>query len=325
MGMQYRPLGKSGLKVSAIGLGTNALGSRADKPTSINIIHAALELGINFIDTANVYSGGQSEKIIGEALRGRRGEAVVATKAGLPVGSGPYDRGASRRHLLAQVEHSLNSLATDYIDLFYVHTFDSETPLEETLSTLDDLVRFGKVRYVAASNYWPWELAVALGLSDRYGWPRFAGVQSSYSLVDRWPEIELLPLCRHQGVGLVAYYPLAGGLLTGKYRSGAVPQGSRMDKVPRFRTMIDESRQNFADRFADFARDHHLEPAALSIAWLLQQSSVSSAIVGATNPDQLFGNVQALEVAWSSSLDSGLDQMSRAYTQDNKFGWYRLN
>ncbi|WP_108995314.1 aldo/keto reductase, partial [Paenibacillus agaridevorans] len=215
--MAYRRLGESGLKVSELGLGTNAFGKRADERTSIDIIHAALDAGISFIDTANIYAGTESERIIGEALKGRRHEAVLTTKAGLPRGSGVYERGSSRRHLMGELEGSLRRLGTDYVDLYQIHTFDPETPLEETLRTLDDMVRSGKVRYIGASNYHAWELMKAVGISDRLGLARYISMQTSYSLADRTPERELIPMCQDQGLGIIPYFPLAGGILTGKY------------------------------------------------------------------------------------------------------------
>ena len=231
--MKYRHLGNSGLRVSALGLGTNAFGSRADKAASIRIIHQALDQGINFIDTANVYSDTRSEQIIGEALADRRNEVIIATKVGLPRGKGPNDKGASRLHIQREVEDSLKRLRTDYIDLYQIHSFDPNTPLEETLRTLEDLVRAGKIRYIGASNYAAWELMKALGISEQQGLSRFISVQNSYSLADRTPEIELVPCCLDQGVGIIPFFPLAGGILTGKYGDGTqIPTGSRLDKDP---------------------------------------------------------------------------------------------
>jgi aryl-alcohol dehydrogenase-like predicted oxidoreductase len=322
--MEYRPLGQSGLYVSAIGLGTNSFGGRADKATSIAIIHRALDHGVTLIDTANVYTGGQSEAIIGEALKGRRDEAVIATKAGLPVGEGPYHRGTSRRHLTRELHQSLRRLQTDYIDLFYVHTFDEETPLEETLHTLDDFVRQGYVRYVAASNYRAHELATAVGLQKAHGWERFIAVQPSYSLLDRTPEPELVPVAREAGIGLVAYYPLAGGYLSGKYQGGYVPPGSRAEKQPQFLDRISDARKAAQDRFVALARDHQVSPAALALAWLIRRPGVASAIQGATRPEQLGENLSALDVVWTSDLEQALDELSAPFVAGPPFGWYRL-
>lgn len=191
--MKYRRLGSSGLEVSVLGLGTNAFGKRADQETSVRIIHHAIDQGVNFIDTANIYAGSESERIIGEALSGKRHEVVLATKAGLVNGEGPNSRGSSRYHLMQELERSLKRLQTDYVDLYQIHTFDPNTPLEETLRTLDDMVRSGKVRYIGASNYAAWELMKALGISEAKGLNRYVSTQTSYSLADRTPEQELVP------------------------------------------------------------------------------------------------------------------------------------
>ncbi|GMA50664.1 hypothetical protein GCM10025857_20210 [Alicyclobacillus contaminans] len=234
--MQYRRLGQSGLEVSVLGLGTNAFGGRADKAASIQVIHAALDAGVNFIDTANIYTNTMSEQIIGEALAGRRQEVVLATKAGMPRGEGPNERGGSRVHLMRELEGSLRRLQTDYVDLYQIHAFDPHTPLEETLRALDDMVRQGKVRYIGASNYAAWELMKALGVSERLGLNRFVSIQPCYSLADRTIERELVPLCVDQGIGIIPYFPLAGGILTGKYAG----VGNRPDRA-RKRTRISPS------------------------------------------------------------------------------------
>lgn len=322
--MQYRNLGRSGLKVSVIGLGTNSFGGRADKDTSVRIIHTALDAGITLIDTANGYTQGQSETIIGEALKGRRHQAVISTKAGLPQGEGPYNRGTSRRHLTQQLHQSLTRLATDHVDLFYVHTFDEETPLEETLRTLDDFVRQGKVRYIAASNYRPYELATALGIQEAKGFERFVGLQPSYSLVDRTPERELIPLALNAGIGLVAYYPIAGGVLTGKYRGGQVPAGSRMAQMPAFADRISATVREAGEQFYEIAQEVGQDPAALAIHWLIERPAVASAIVGATRPEQVASNLTALDVHMDRALAERLDKLSAPFIAGEPFGWYRL-
>lgn len=319
MGVQVRHLGRSGLRVSALGLGTNAFGGRATPEVSREVIAAALAHGITFIDTANNYTGGQSEAIIGEALRGRRQEAVLATKAGLVAGEGPLDRGSSRHHLMRELETSLRRLETDYIDLYQIHTFDPDTPLEETLRALDDMVRAGKVRYIGASNYHGWELMKALGLSDRLGLERFVSIQPSYSLGDRVPEQELVPLCLDQGVGLIAYFPLAGGLLTGKYRPGAPPPpDSRAAKAPAFgqRMLASAARTALAQEVAALARELSATPAQVAVAWLLRQPAVASAIAGATRVAQVEENAGALDVALDPGALARLDALSEPFRRD---------
>jgi aryl-alcohol dehydrogenase-like predicted oxidoreductase len=312
--MEYLSLGRTGIKVSLIGLGTNSFGGRADRATSIAILHRALEAGITLIDTANMYTATQSESIIGEGLRGRRHQALVATKAGMKVGDGPNDGGSSRLHLMRELEASLRRLQTDYLDLYQIHTWDPETPLQETLRTLDDMVRAGKVRYIGASNYAAWQLGKALWASDRRGFVRFESVQPSYSLADRTVERELVPLCRDQGIGLIAYFPLAGGLLTGKYRRGeAPPKGSRALTQPQFAKRITETVLRLAEDVAALASELHCTPSQLALAWLIRQPAVASAIAGATSVAHLEENLGALEVKLSSDVLTRLDEMSRPF------------
>lgn len=324
--MEYRRLGDSGLKVSAIGLGTNAFGKRADEQTSTSIIHGALDAGVTFIDTANIYAGTESERIIGEALKGRRHEAVLTTKAGLPRGAGVYERGSSRRHLMNELEDSLRRLGTDYVDLYQIHTFDPETPLEETLRTLDDMVRAGKVRYIGASNYYAWELMKAVGISDRLGLARYVSMQTSYSLADRTPERELIPMCLDQGLGIIPYFPLAGGILTGKYGTPqAAPAGSRADTDPGFRRFLGEDAVALGQQVASLAQELGTTASALSLAWLLRRPAVSTVIVGATRVEQLQSNLASLELQPDEEALARLDELSAPYRSGEPFALYRLS
>jgi 1-deoxyxylulose-5-phosphate synthase len=316
MHVQVRHLGRSGLQVSVLGLGTNAFGGRATAEAAKEVLAASLASGATFIDTANGYAGGQSETIIGEALRGRRHEAVLATKAGLVMGPGPLDRGSSRLHLMRELETSLRRLGTDYIDLYQIHTFDATTPLEETLRTLDDMVRSGKVRYIGASNYRGWELMKALGLSDRLGLERYVSVQPSYSLGDRVPEQELVPLCLDQGVGLIAYFPLAGGLLTGKYRPGVEPPpDSRAAKAPAFgqKMLGSEQRMALAEGVTALARELSATPSQVALAWLIAQPAVTTAIAGATRVSQVEENAAAADLVLDAATLSRLDALSAPF------------
>lgn len=204
--MRYKQLGNSGLTVSAIGLGTNAFGKRADAQTSTLIIEQAIHHGVTFIDTANIYAATQSETIIGNAILGKRNDIVLTTKAGLPTGKSPNHKGSSRHHLMQELEASLTRLQTDYVDLYQIHTFDPNTPLEETLRCLEDMITSGKVRYIGCSNYHAWELMKALGISERLGLSKYISQQVSYSLADRTPERELIPLCIDQGIGIIPYF-----------------------------------------------------------------------------------------------------------------------
>lgn len=324
--MQYRRLGGSGLQVSLLGLGTNAFGKRSDERASTRIIHAALDSGITFIDTANIYAGTESERIIGQALKGRRREAVLATKAGLPRSDGPNSRGSSRFHLQQELEDSLKRLQTDYVDLYQIHTFDPHTPLEETLRTLDDMVRSGKVRYIGASNYAAWELMKALGISERLGLNRFVSIQTSYSLADRTPEREIVPLAIDQGVGIIPYFPLAGGILTGKYRSeGSVPQGSRADTDPNFKRYFLEENLTLGREVSDLADELGCTPGVLSLSWLMHRQTVSTVIVGATNESQLQENMASLSLSPSRETLDKLDRISDRFRSGDGFAAFRLS
>ncbi|HEY3097122.1 MAG TPA: aldo/keto reductase, partial [Acidimicrobiia bacterium] len=218
--MEYRRLGSTGIRVSELCLGTMTFGKEADEPTSRELVDRFLAAGGNFVDTADVYNDGASEKIVGRALGSRRGNVVLATKVRFPTGPGPDDRGASRRHIRMGIEASLRRLGTEWIDLYQIHCWDASTPIEETVSTLDDLVHEGKIRYAGASNYTAWQLAKSLGLAALRGWQPFVSLQPEYSLITRDIERELLPLCREEGLAVLPWSPLAGGVLTGKYREG---------------------------------------------------------------------------------------------------------
>ncbi len=232
--MQYRQLGKSGVRVSVIGLGTNRFGYERMPQEEVNrVIDASIDLGINFLDSADVYQGGRSEETIGAALKGRRNRFVIATKFSSRTGEGPNDWGASRYHLYEAVEASLRRLQTDHIDLYYVHNFDPTTPIEEMMRGLDDLVRAGKVLYIGASNFLAWQMARSNLLAEVHGWSPFIAIQSHYHLLERGIEKEILSFCHNQGIGLIPYFPLAGGILTGKYKRGQkAPEGSRGEFEP---------------------------------------------------------------------------------------------
>lgn len=324
--MNYRNLGNSGLKVSELGLGTNSFGKRADRETSIRILHTAIDRGINFIDTANIYAGTASERIIGEGLQGgKRQQVVLTTKAGLPMGEGPNDRGGSRYHLERELDQSLKRLQTDYVDLYQIHTFDPYTPLEETLRTLDDMVRSGKVRYIGASNYAAWELMKALGISNQLNLNRYVSIQTSYSLADRTPEKELVPLCLDQGLGIIPYFPLAGGILTGKYSDEQPsPSGSRADTDPSFQRFFNTQRINLGKVLSLYAENRSTQPATLALAWLLKRPAVATVIVGATHADQLESNLNSLEYEITDEVNARLDEMSRSNHDGEPFASYRI-
>ncbi|BFH59620.1 aldo/keto reductase [Paenibacillus azoreducens] len=324
--MRYRRLGGSGLEVSVLGLGTNAFGKRADQEESARIIHHAIDRGVNFIDTANIYAGSESERIIGEALADKRHGVVLATKAGLVNGEGPNTKGSSRYHLMQELDRSLKRLQTDYVDLYQIHTFDPHTPLEETLRTLDDMIRSGKVRYIGASNYAAWELMKALGISDMRGLNRYVSIQTSYSLADRTPEQEIVPLCLDQGVGIIPYFPLAGGILTGKYSfADRAPLNSRAQTDLNFGRFINDRTLELSESVSRLAEDSGCTPSTLSLAWLMEQPAVSTVIVGATRTEQLDENLKCLELNPGRNVLNKLDGISEAFRYGRPFATYRLS
>jgi 1-deoxyxylulose-5-phosphate synthase len=293
--MEYRQLGNSGVRVSIIGLGTNRFGSKEVGQTDVDqIIDQALDLGINFFDTANVYTEGRSEETLGQALKGRIDKVVLASKFSFPRKSGPNSWGASRYQLMQAVDASLRRLQTDHIDLYYTHRWDASTPIEETLRALDDVIRMGKVRYIGASAYASWQLAHANVLAEMKGWTAFVVIQSEYNLLRRDVEREVLPYCRVHRVGFVPYYPLAGGFLTGKYERGKPPPpGSRGENTRAVRELMTEANYNTVVRLATWAEARGRGVNELAQAWLLAQPQVCSVISGATKAQQVVSNAKA--------------------------------
>ena len=293
--MEYRRLGQCGLKVSEICLGTMTFGHGADLAEAGRMVDLAFEAGINFFDTANTYGNSQSEVFLGEALKGRRPEAVVATKFFNPVGTGPNDSGMSRYHLMNALEDSLGRLQMDHVDIYYIHHVDVQTPVEEMLRALDDLVHQGKVRYIACSNYQAWRLADALWLSEVKNLARFVCYQPQYSLVVRDIEQELIPLCQAKGLGVVVWSPLAGGLLAGKDQPGQYQvQGTRSAEgwaYPQsyFAANADQTLQVLLE----LAQQLGKSPAQVALRWVLEQPAITSAIVGARTAAQLRDNLGA--------------------------------
>ncbi len=295
--MDYVRLGSSGLKVSRICLGCMSFGGGADwmlpEQPSFAIVRKALDLGINFFDTANVYSEGESEQILGRALRAfavKREDVVIATKLFHPMGSGPNQRGLSRKHVLQAIDASLQRLGLDYVDLYQIHRFDRETPIEETLEALTDVIKAGKVRYIGASTMAAYQFAKLLYRADQLRLARFISMQNNYSLLYREEEREMIPLCREEGVGLIPYSPIGGGLLAGSRRTGTVRSHSPMAR-DRFNRKSDEA---VIDAVAAVATQRGVGPAQVAIAWLLAQPSVSSPIVGATKAAHLEDSVKAV-------------------------------
>ena len=304
--MEYRRLGSSGLKVSKIGLGGNNFGNRADEQTSITVINHALDLGINFIDTAESYSKGRSEELVGKALKGKRWQAIIATKFGYPTSVGANEQGGSRNYIMKAVDASLKRLDTDYIDLYYMHYPDSETPIEETLRALDDLVRTGKVRYIGCSNFGAWQLCDALWTSKLNNLESFITVQSKYNLLERSIEQDLVPCCENYGIGVIPWGPLASGFLTGKYRRGQeTPAGARLVNPPSiYRDILTDVNFDKLAKLETYAREHSHSIGELAIAWLLAHPWLSSVIAGAMNTEQVSANVAA--VGWKLTTEDML-------------------
>ncbi len=296
--MLYRQLGHAGVRVSVVGLGANRFGSKEVPQVEVDrIIDAAIDCGVNFIDTADVYNDGRSEETLGHALKGRMDKVVLATKFSFRrKRSDANSWGASRYHMMQAVEHSLRRLQSDHIDLYYAHRWDDTTPIEETLRAVDDLVRIGKVRYIAASQYASWQLAHANLLAELKGWSAFVVIQSEYNMLKRDAERELLPYCRAHRVGFVPYHPLAGGFLTGKYEQGkAPPPGSRGETVKNVQALMTETNYHKVNQLSSWAQDHGRGVNELAQAWLLAQPQVCSVITGATKVEQLTSNVKAAD------------------------------
>jgi 1-deoxyxylulose-5-phosphate synthase len=323
--MKIKRLGRTGLRVSEVCLGTMTFGNQADEPTSRAIMDRAFEHGVTFFDTADAYplgappeNLGRTEEYVGEWLTGRREQIVLATKFYFPMGTGPNDRGGSRKHIVQAVEASLRRLQTDYIDLYQMHVPDVDTPLEETLGALDDLVHSGKVRYIGCSNYPAWLLAKALWISDKLGLARFDSVQPRYNLLFRHIEAELFPLTRDQGIGVMSYNPLAGGMLTGRYQAGqSVQEGSRFalkraGELYRARYW-QEAPMRAVEQLKRLSDEHNAPLAQVALAWVLAQPAITSAIVGASKPEQLDESLPAVDLT--------LDEQLLAACEDI---WYQL-
>jgi aryl-alcohol dehydrogenase-like predicted oxidoreductase len=316
--MDYRFMGRTGLKVSEICLGTQTFGWGADEPTALSLADRFVDAGGNFFDTSNIYNRGESERMLGAWLRsrGNRSRFVIATKVFFPTGEGPNDTGLSRKHIFDQIQTSLRRLRTDYVDLYQMHCFDASTPLEETLRALDDLVRAGKVRYIGASNYTPSQLTRAIMLSEMRDRVRFDCLQAEYSLLVRSTEWELLPLCRSDGIGLICWSPLAGGWLSGKYRRDEPPppesrvgRADRWDDLPEQRES--ERSWRIVDALREIAKDCGRTPAQVALNWLLQQPGVTAPIIGARTPAQLEENLASTGWTLSAEDQKRLDAASQ--------------
>ena len=310
--MEYKKLGRSGLEVSAVGLGCNNFGRRCDKEQTAAVVHKALDVGVTLFDTADIYGRGISEEFLGAALQGRRRDVVLATKFAGPMGEGPLRGGASRRYVFEAVEESLRRLGTDYIDLYQIHFPDVRTPIEETLRAMDDLVRQGKVRYAGCSNFAGWQVVEAQWIARTQHFAPIVSAQNQYNLLDRRIERELVPACTAYGLGVLPYFPLANGFLTGKYHRGEPPpDGTRLSAPGMADRVLNDKNFIVLEGLETFAQARGHTVLELAIGWLASQPHVGSVIAGATKPEQIEQNVRAAEWQLSAEELAEVDTITR--------------
>lgn len=300
--MDHCLLGSTGIRISRLGLGTMAFGDTADEETSRALYRRAREAGVNVFDCANVYSAGRAEEFLGRLIAPERNQVILTTKVGFPMGTGSNDQGLSRRHILSSVEDSLRRLRTDRVEFLFVHTLDPATQIEVTLRALDDLVRQGKVLHVGVSNWAAWQIATALAVARQHDWTPFACVQPMYNLVKRQAEVEILPLCQAERLGVLTYSPLGGGLLSGAYGRGRAPEEGRLVRNRMYQARYgDEAYFETADRFVTLAQELGVHPATLAVAWVAAHPAVTAPILGARNVEQLEPSLAAAE--WTMSAE----------------------
>jgi aryl-alcohol dehydrogenase-like predicted oxidoreductase len=332
--MEYRRLGASGLKVPVLSFGAGTFGGsgplfshwgNSDVAEARRLVDICLEAGVNLFDTADVYSNGASEEVLGEAIKGRRDRVLISTKMGLPMGDGPNDAGTSRARILKSTEDALVRLGTDYIDLLQLHAFDAFTPIEEVLSALDQLVRDGKVRYVGVSNFSGWQIMKSLATADKHGWPRYVANQVYYSLVGRDYEWDLMPLGLDQGLGALVWSPLGWGRLTGKIRRGQpLPEGSRLHDTASFGPPVDDEKlYDIVDALDEVAAETGKTVPQVALNWLTARPTVSSVIIGARNEAQLRQNLGAIGWSLTSEQIARLDKASAATAPYPHFPYHR--
>ena len=307
----YRYLGNTGVKIAPLCMGTMSFGGAADPDEAAALFRRCREAGINAFDCANVYEDGRSEEILGDLVADCRDEVVLTTKAYFPMGDDPNARGASRYHLVRAVENSLRRLGTDRIDVLFVHRFDEETALHETLRALDDLVRQGKVLYLGASNFAAWQVMKALGRQRREGWTPFHVLQPMYNLAKRQAEVEILPMAQSENLGVLSYSPLGGGLLTGKYGRDRRPDEGRLVENKMYQTRYGaDVHYEVAERFTEFARTHGYNPVPLAVAWVAHHQTITAPIIGARTLDQLAGSLGALEIDMTADLYEAISDLA---------------
>ena len=311
--MNYKNLGNTGVKVSELCFGTMSFGGDADEETSVAMFNRCRDAGINFFDCANVYQHGTAEEILGKCIQGSRQDLVITSKFRFAMGDGPNQSGASRKHIMRSIEDTLNRLDTDYLDLYFIHRFDDETRLEETLRALDDLVHAGMILYPAVSNFAAWQIAKALGLSELHNWAKFVCIQPMYNLLKRQAEVEILPLAQSEGLGVIPYSPMAGGYLSGKYSQANWPETGRLATNQMYSTrygadwMLDA-----VTAFTTKAKELNVQPASLAVAWVKANPAITAPIIGARNLEQLEGSLAAINIDMTPELYTELSDLTPA-------------
>jgi len=309
--MVYRRLGDTGVKVSSLCLGTMTFGKEADQATAAALFHRSREAGINFFDCADVYADGEAERILGRLIADCRDDVIISSKVSGKIGDDINAKGSSRRHIMSAVEASLRRLNTEYLDIYFLHHFDPETGLEETLCALDDLVHQGKVLYLGASNFAAWQVMKALSVSAQHGWQPFSCLQPMYNLVKRQAEVEILPMAQAELLGVVTYSPLGGGLLTGKYPTNHQFHDGRFASNPSYQRRYGEDwMYDVAHQFTDMAQEYGVHPVCLAIAWVAYHPAVTAPIIGARNLDQLNLQLSVANFAMTSEIYERLSALS---------------
>jgi aryl-alcohol dehydrogenase-like predicted oxidoreductase len=311
MELEYRTIGKTGIKVSSLCFGTMSFGGNADKETSIKMFNRTREAGINFFDCANIYSEGKAEEILGECIADCRNDLVLTSKVGFPMGKAVNGSGLSRRHIKLEVENSLRRLKTDRIDFYFVHCFDPSTSMEETIRALDDLQAEGKILYPAVSNWAAWQIAKALGVSAKEQLARFELVQPMYNLVKRQSEVEILPLAQSEQMGVITYSPLGGGLLTGKYGVDKKPNAGRLVEHEMYtKRYAEQSNYVVSERFSDYSKEKGIHPATLAVSWVMSHPAITAPIIGARNVEQLEFSLSALDIKMTEEWRNEISKLS---------------
>ena len=309
--MKYKLLGKTGVEVSELCLGTMAFGGAADKKESSKMFNICRDAGINFFDCANVYEKGLSEEILGDLISDNRDQFVITSKVYFPMGDDANARGGSRKHIMSAVHESLKRLKTEYIDIYFLHRFDDFTPIEETLRAMDDLVSSGKILYLGASNFAAWQVAKALGISERNGWSRFECIQPMYNLVKRQAEVEILPMALSEKVSVISYSPLGGGLLSGKYGVDKIPKDGRLIENKMYAERYsDPNMYQIAENLILLAEEQNCSPISLAISWVASHSAITAPIIGGRNADQLEPSLRSLDINMTEELRNLISGLS---------------